>query len=215
MTVTDVTQPGPRPARKAELFFAINDLRAAVDRMIKPTTSYINNQYIEIPSLYGQMVAALAGEQGAGTSGIAKSRPPFWCDAAEKKFEFDLLVEFNLPNCNGVHDITARLRALAEHNWTVEQSRQVRRITGILNAWADDFDALLNHRHVLHINAACPACDTATVHRYNKSGELVRDTAIIATEYGAVCQECGHSWGPEQFVKLAKQLGSLPKGVLE
>lgn len=215
MSVMDVTQPEPRPARKMSLIFAVNDLRAVVDRMIKPATSYINNQYIEIPGLYQQIVDALAGEQGAGTSGIAKSRPPFWTDAAEKKFEFDLIVEFNLPNYTGARTIAARLWALAQHQWAVEQVHDVHRITGILKAWADDFDALLNNRHVLHIAAACPACGTATVNRYSKSGELVRDTAIIATEFGAVCQECGYSWGPEQFVKLAKQLGSLPKGVLE
>ncbi len=215
MILMDVTQPEPRPARKMNLLLAVNELRTAIDRLIKPTTSYINNQYIEIPSLYQQIINALAGEQGAGANGVAKSRPPFWSDAAEKKIEFDKIIEFNLPNFSGARPVAARLQALAEHDWTVEQFRDVRRITGILSAWVDDFDALLEHRHVLHISAACPACQTATVERYSTSGELVRDTALIANEFGAVCQECGYAWGPEQFVKLAKQLGSLPKGVLE
>ncbi|OCB51633.1 hypothetical protein A5722_30970 [Mycobacterium vulneris] len=215
MTVTDVTQPGPRPARKAELFFAINDLRAAVDRLVTPYPRYINNQYIEVPGLYGQLVAALAGEQGTGTSGIAKSRAPFRIDAADMKYRFDEIVQFNLPSYGMDRNVTSRLLALANHAWTVEQTRAVRRIAGILNSWADDFESLIAHGHILRITAACPACRAETVHRYDSAGELIRDTALIATEVGAHCQSCEHRWGPHEFIDLSKQLGTLPAGVLE
>lgn len=160
--------------------------------------------------VYRQLIDALEGEQGAGANGVAKSRPPFWCDAADKKFDFDLIVEFNLPDYSTRGSITARLIALAHHAWTVDQIRSVRRIAGILNAWADDFEALLTHGHVLRLTAACPACGEETVHRYDSGGELIRDTALIATEAGAVCQSCEHRWGPSEYsggqrAQLARQ----------
>lgn len=205
----------PRKPYRPNLRGAVAGLQRAVNRLVTPSASYQNNTYIEIPGLYRQLIDALEGEQGAGANGVAKSRPPFWCDAADKKFDFDLIVEFNLPDYSTRGTITARLIALAHHAWTVDQIRSVRRIAGILNAWADDFEALLTHGHVLRLTAACPACGEETVHRYDSGGELIRDTALIATEAGAVCQSCEHRWGPSEFVELSRQLGTLPAGVLE
>lgn len=219
MTIREMSNTGPhKPPRRPNLRGAVYSLERAVCRLVAPSVSYQNNTYIEIPGLYQQIVDALEGEQGTGTSGIAKSRPPFWCDAADRKFDFDLIVEFNLPNYTAAGSATtvpARLHALADRAWTVEEFRAVRKIAGILTAWADDFEALLTHGHMLRISAACPACRAETVHRYDSAGELIRDTALVATEAGAVCQSCEHRWGPTEFIELSRQLGTLPAGVLE
>ena len=56
--------------RKTRHTAAVNDLRTAVDRMITPTRSYLNNTYIEVPSLYRQLVDALDGRREIGRAHV-------------------------------------------------------------------------------------------------------------------------------------------------
>lgn len=205
----------PRVERKPNLPGAIRQLRAAIGRLIEPTIAYANNTYIEAPGLYVQLVDTVAGQQGSGNRGIARSLPPVWVDAADQINNIDLMV--NVWPTGAAGNTVTQLRALAAKTWTVEQTRQVRRLAGIVNAWADDIDALLNREHVKYITAACPACNTETVQHRDSAGELVRAPALqVVTEQGCTCQHCGHYWAPNKYIDLCRDLGfPLPAGVLE
>lgn len=200
--------------QKPWLIAAIRDLRTAIDRLIKPTDSYVNNTYIRIPGLYDQLVISLAGQQGSGKGRHARSLPPVFVDAVEQHQNIDMMIGI-WTGATGMRG----LRELARQPWTPTQIREIRRKTSIVNAWADDIDKLLNHDHVRPLQAPCPQCGAETVHVRDSAGEIVRSSALqISAELGCTCQnpECGHYWAPDKFVDLCRELGmELPEGVLE
>lgn len=225
-----MTQPAPQPIsapdraaparyRRAELAAAINNLRTAVARLTEPTDSYLNNTYTKIPGLYHQLNDALNSHVTNSGRGVAKSFPPVWDEANEQKNNIDLMVGVWPTGTAG--NTTTGLRALAAKHWTVHQTRQVRRLAGIINAWADDIEKLLDqrHEHVKYLDVACPACGATTVQRRDSAGELVRSPALqLIAEKGCTCQneECGHYWAPENYLDLIDQLGfDRPAGVLQ
>lgn len=217
-----MTAPMPKSERRPNLPGAVRSLRAAVGRLIEPSSSYVNNTYIEIPGLYVQLIDNLAGLQGSGNHGIARSMPAFWCDAAEQKNNIDLMVAVWSKRAGNTIGL---LRTLATTNWTPEDTKKVRRLAGIINAWADDITTLLEHEHIKCIYsrdddttyAACPACGAETVQKRDSAGELVRSPALqVITEHGATCQNCEHHWAPGEYIDLCRDLGfPLPAGVLE
>lgn len=193
--------------------------------MIKPTSSYLNNTYIEVPSLYRQLVEALDSRRGAAVSSIARSRPPMWVEAEDQRANIDLMVSVWPTGSAG--NTVKQLRALADKNWPVEQTRWVSKMARIINLWCADIVTLLNEEHAKHLRdkdedgrwhyQACPACGASTVDHEDSAGEHVRQPALrIVTEYGATCYNCGHYWAPQAYIELSKQLGgALPAGVLE
>lgn len=208
-----MTQPARKP--KPHLPSAIHQLRAAVARLTEPTQAYINSRYIEIPGLYQQLTAAVHGQQSnAGNGGGSRSRPPFWTDAVDQLHNIDLMV--NVWPTDSAGNTLTQLRALANKTWTVEDTKQVRRLAGIINAWANDIETLLAGTHSKHISAPCPACAAETIQHYDSGGELVRAPALQITKYGCTCQNCKHTWSPDQYLLLAEVLGcERPAGVLE
>lgn len=207
----------PEPARrKPNLPHAIRELRAAIHRLTETSTGYTNNRYIEAPGLYRQLVDAVHGQQSnGGTGGGSKSRPPFWTDAADQLHNIDLMV--NVWPTDSTGSTVTQLRALAAKTWTVEQTRQVRRLAGIITAWADDIETLLNQpgRRYLH-SVPCPACGAETVHHRDSGGEMVREPALKIAVDGCICLSCHHVWAPDKFMFLAEVLGfERPAGVLE
>ena len=209
------TQPAKKaPDQKPWMLAAIADLRTAIDRLLTPTPSYLNNTFNTIPGLYDQLVTSLAGLQGSRNGSHARSLPPVWVDAVEQHQNIDMMIGIwtGIPGRAG-------LRQLAREAWTPNRIRELRRKTSIVNAWADDIDQLLNHDHVRPLNAPCPACGTETVHVRDSAGEYVRTAALqISVHTGCTCQnpECNQYWAPEMFVELCKELGmALPAGVLE
>lgn len=220
-----MTTPHHQPRRAATfaLIAEINALRAAINRLVSPSPSYINNTYIESSGLYVQLREAVLGEQSnAGGGGGGKSRPPFWTDAADQLNNIDLMVGVWPTGRAG--NTVVQLRALGARDWQPEQIRQVRMLTGIINAWADDIVRLLNYEHVRYIPAqngehgfaACPACGATQVERRDTAGDRINSPALqLNPETGCTCQSCGHFWAPNKFIDLAKELGRLPAGVLE
>ena len=195
---------------------AIQDLQAAVHRLVEPTDSYINNTFIRIPGLYAQLQTALAGQQGNRNGGVARSLPTVWVDALEQLDTIDFMLDI-WTRTRG--DTATQLRSLATRHWTGNDVRKIRRFADIINAWADDLTKILNHDHVRYLSAPCPACGAATVQKQDSAGEYIRSPALqISVEAGCTCQneECGYYWAPERFIDLCKAIGMpLPAGVLE
>ena len=214
MTAAAAAQPAPQQHRKPNLPNAIRELRDAIDRLIKPSPSYLNNTYIEAPGLYRQLHAALDSYRDNAASSVARSRPPMWIEAAEQLNNIDLMI--NIWDTGSAGSTVAQLRSMANKNWTPEDVKEIRRKAGIINAWADDIQTLLNHEHTRHLTAACPACGTETIQHRDSAGELVRSPALQLTiETGCTCQACGYHWAPNQFVELATDLGiPSPEGVV-
>lgn len=215
-----VTNPLAGPERRVglNLLGAIQGIQAAVHRLVEPTPTYVNNTFIEIPGLYAQLHSAVTeGQQtntGGGGGGL-KSRPPMWVDAADQLHNIDLMV--NVWPTGYAGSTVMQLRALAAKRWSVEDIAMVRRLTGILNAWADDIVRLLNYEHVKYISAACPVCGASTVQHFDSGGQSVHSPALkVVTELGATCQNCEHHWAPNRYIDLCRDLGfPLPDGVLE
>lgn len=209
--VTDKTE------RRPNLPAAVRRLREAISRLLDPAGYYRSNTYIEVPGLYVQLTANLAGlQQSKGRSHFG-SAPTLWVDAVEQKQNIDFMVTIWPTGAPADANTIARLRALAAKTWTVEDVKVVRRLAGIVAAWADDITILLEPEHIKHLAADCPACGAATVQKRDSAGEYVRSPALqIITEQGCTCQNCETYWAPNQYIELCKELGiPLPDGVLE
>lgn len=181
-------------ATKANLPAAIRDLRSAIDRLIEPTPGYLNNAYIEAPGLYTALRDAISSHITSGGRGLPKSFPPVWDEAFEQLANIDLMVGVW---ANGA-STTNRLRALAEHPWNVEQTRDVRSMADIINAWADDIETLLNDS-VKRIGASCPNCGAQFAQRRDSAGELVRTPALqLTADQGCTCLNCDYQISTSQ-----------------
>ncbi|WP_420086582.1 DUF7340 domain-containing protein, partial [Mycolicibacterium insubricum] len=144
---------------------------------------------------------------GGGAGGGWRSRPPVWDDAAELLRTIQTVVSASFPT-GMAGTVPACLRALAAKRWAPEQHKQVRTITGIINAWCDNIEALLDGTRARHLVAACPACGVATVEVRDSAGELVRQPALqIVSGQGCTCLACHHCWAPDRYLHLAAVLG--------
>ncbi|KAB7752891.1 DUF7341 domain-containing protein [Mycolicibacterium mucogenicum] len=212
-------------ARLGNFLDSLAELRRAVDRLTKPTEQYLNSAYNVEPSLYGQLAAGVDSYRGLASRGVARSRPPIWVEAEDMLSNINLMVGVWPTGRAG--SVTQQLQALANKAWSVHQTRQVRRLATIIEAWCDDIVILLNEQHTKYLsdqdqdgrwrNAACPACGVDTVYHLDSAGEHVRTPALrIVTEFGADCANCGHYWAPNQYMELATDLGcERPAGVLQ
>lgn len=211
-----MSAPLKAPDRRPNLPAATRALRDAIARLIDPTGYYRNNTYIEIPGLYTQLVNNLAGLQQSKGAGVFGSAPSLWVDAAEQKQNIDFMLTI-WPTGSTATGTVNQLRALATKAWSVEDAKTVRRLTGIINAWADDITLLLEPEHIKYIDADCPACGAATIQKRDSAGEYVRAPALqVITEQGCTCQNCETYWAPNKYIDLCKELGlDLPTGVLE
>lgn len=204
-----------QPRRKPNLPHAIRELRTAIHRLTEPTSGYENSRYIEAPGLYMQLHAAVYGRDKSNTGGGgSKSRLPFWTDAFDQLRNIDLMV--NVWPTDSTGSTLTQLRSLAAKTWTVEQTRQVRRLAGIITAWADDIETLLNQPGRKYLRSVpCPACGAETVHHRDSAGEMVREPALKISINGCRCLSCEHVWAPDKFMFLAEVLGfERPAGVL-
>lgn len=207
--------------RKPNLPGAIAKLRAAVDRLTKPSARYLNNTFIEVPSLYHQLCQVVRGVRRAGAASIAQSCPPVWVDAEEQLRNINTMVgiwiSIGPARLTGVTgDAAQLLPLLAAKTWPVEHTHHVRRLATVISEWCDDIVKLLDEVHARYITAACPACGEATAYHQDSNGENVRTPALrIIADYGAECQSCGYSWAPNQLVELATMIDSFqPAGEL-
>ena len=200
---------------KTDLPDAVSYMQEAIDAMIDPQTSIISRKKHHAPSIYMQLWDAIAGQQGSG-GGVARSMPPFWCDAVDLLNEIDTAIEAWQPQAAGVPPTVGRLRVIQARTWRPQDVRQIQQITKILHTWTIQIIGLLNPEGVKYISAPCPACGATTVYRKDSAGENVKAPALqIITDRGCTCHACHAHWGPELYLHLCRVLGfQLPEGVL-
>lgn len=200
-----------------ELKPALTRMRRAVDDLIEPRATIVNNAVVKAPSLYMQLFDSIRGEQGTANGSAARSMPPVWVDAADMLNNIDLMVSVWQPGFSGVPPTVARLRLFVGQQWRPQDTRSVEQIAGIVEAWVSEIEGLLDPISTKYVSAACPACGERWAYRTDSAGEQVRVPALrIVTETGCTCQACGASWGPEKYLFLCNLLGfERPAGVLE
>ncbi len=206
----------PKNVSDGNLPAALTALADAIHALCGPQSRWINNRLVNIPSRYLQLWGATTGEQSnAGGGGGSKSRPPFWLDAFDLLHEIDETLACWQPAYTGVPPTVGRLNCLQTRGWRPQDTRQLNQITSAVLAWTASIDQLLDPPPKWTLPSPCPACNTATVYRKDSSGELVRQPALQLGPNGCYCTKCRAHWSPEQFVFLARVLGSLPENVLE
>lgn len=212
-SANDAFPTRPRGPRLMDVLLATNELQAIVHRLMGPTTSYINNTYLEIPGLYMQLHVALDSCRSNAASSAARSRPPMWIEAADVKLSIDTFIDSLRFGCGG--GTLTQLTTLGQRTWTVDDIGELRWITGKLRRYGEDIERLLNAEHVKELTVPCPACGTEYVERRDGSGDLVYSYALQASaEHGCTCQACGYYWAPNQLMELATDAGlPMPEGV--
>lgn len=193
---------------------ALETLNDALHALCGPRTQYVEERLIYAPSRYMQLMDAVEGEQvNHGGGGGGKSRPPMWLDAHDLLSEIDQAAAIWQPAYTGVPATVGRLHWIAQRKWRPQDVRQIEQITRAVAEWAAAIDALLDPPRRWTLPSPCPACDTATVYRKDSSGEMVRQPALQIGTQGCTCLKCKAHWPPDQFIWLARVLGSLPDNV--
>jgi hypothetical protein len=215
MTADKVQEDGHLPA-------ALQHLSDAISRLIDPKPATHDGQILWTESLWDQLCDAIPGSQG-NRSAVPQSSPPLNLDASELKREIDQAVavwepksEIDASVDDPPHLTIIRIRALQQRRWRPQDVTAIDAITTSITAWSVAIHTLLNPTPRWTLPNPCPACNTATVHRRNTAGDMVRQPALQIGPTGCVCQNCRHEWAPQMFMFLARTLGyhDVP-GVLE
>lgn len=218
---------GDLPAAKRRLADAVAALTDA-------QTAWIDHgrkrRKYHAPSLLGQLVDLLGGEQGTGWNGAPQSQPPVYVDAADLIAEIDVALTAwgcGLPELRAGVNSAARLHQLTERPWRPQDVRNIDQIAGICEQWAAQITTLLDPEHVKNIRtpngldyACCPQCGNATTYRSDPAdpgGKPIRVPALqFVAETGTTCIICKTHWEPAHTLLLGQVLGfELPEGVLE
>lgn len=80
-----------------------------------------------------------------------------------------------------------------------------------LGDWCRSIRAVLDPPRRMHLTEPCPACEVATVHQVDGTGEQVRHPALwVDAVTGCTCVACGAQWEPDRLPHLAEVLGCRP-----
>ena len=184
---------------------AVADLDSAIQRLFGPRQDTTGNW---TASVWAQMVEAIHDKPSGGNRGV------FTTGAVANLTALDWVREIEMVTA---HLTTLRdtpqiiLESLAHvQAWGPEQADQVTQLAGTVHGWARKGEEYLAPHSVLEVSAACPECDTATVHRPNQYGENCRTSALQVTAEQCVCLNCKTAWSSDQFELLAAVLGCDP-----
>jgi hypothetical protein len=196
---------------------ALHDFDDALQDLTHTQTQHHHGKTVYAPSFYMQLWDSVRGDQGTGNAGVARSMPPFWCDALDLLNEIDTAAAAWQPQPAGIPPTISRLQLLRHRSWRPQDVRNIHQIVDALTNWTERIQALLDPEHIKYVDANCPACDVKTVYRNDSTGERVRQPALqLITDLGCTCQACGASWSPLLYMHLCRLLGfALPAGVLE
>lgn len=181
-----------------------------------------------IDSLYDQLTDAVSGQSGERSG--RHSTSPVWADV------IDLLNKIHAacaewyppwPHPDPIHPTPtaiARLQALNDKKWTVEDTNRIRSIAGRIEGFSEDIRRMLSGERILFLYAAqgrdlapCPQCGESIIRRPDNSGQTVRQPALQIKADGTthcVNKQCRATWPNPQF--LARLLGyETPAGLCE
>lgn len=184
--------------------------------------------------LLDQLLDAVSGQTGERSGGA--STIPVWADILDEVNKISSKVaewqpEWPMPDVSQdqpTPTVIARLQALGDRKWSVEDAPLVDSIAVQLEKFAVTIREKLTPEPVIYLMApapqtgaaACTACGTDYVWRKDAgdNDRRKRQPALRVTKDGCRCQnpQCGASWEPGQLRMLAAALGyPLPSGVLE
>jgi len=188
-------------------------LGKAIQELTAPRTRLHGRDTITAPSLYGQLCANLAGNQG-DTRTPAKSLPPLWIDAAQLIFDIDSQTHRWIPTPGKTPQ---RLHMLNLKTWRPQDTDHVTTIARTVEEWSSKILNLLDPEVQIFLPYPCPRCARRFVYRKDSAGEEVRRPALkLVANVGCTCQACNAHWPPDKYLFLQKLLGLAPtEGVVQ
>ena len=159
-------------------------------------------------SLYAEMTENLAGQQGTAHGGVARSLPPVWVDGLDWIVLVDNTVTAWAPGSDG--GTATRLAYLADWSWRPQDAVWLQAAAMEIRTWVESAEELIAGRNRFTLAAACPACGETHVTRTDADGEHVRTPVLQVSRSGASCAACGHEWGLDRLMWLARTLGCDP-----
>jgi hypothetical protein len=190
-----------------------------------PQVDYVNGRAVTAPGLVDQLGDAIAGPQGTGNRGAARSLPNVWVDAVDVLNDIDTvsaawrnaLPPMRTPPAKPATTGGQRIRDLVDRAWRPQDVARMEKITAVLLDWAVDIGEMLDPPRKMTLSTACPACGETTTHRRDKGGDRVRVPVLqVVADRGCTCLACGTHWAPALYTHLSMVLGfELPAGVFE
>ncbi|WP_458793925.1 DUF7341 domain-containing protein [Nocardia terpenica] len=222
------SEPSDLPTAAETLAYAVRELQDAIHALVEPRYEihvstanrvvrcrFRESVYVEMAS---ELVRITTGRFSSSMSRSVnrqhkpRSRPPGWLDGIMWFAEVDRTVRewCRDPVHGNGPETVQRLNSVAARTFVQDDERTVRQWTQDLRRWTDRAHRLLRPERRWMLSAACPECGVRFIHRYNESGELVRQAALQLTVRGCTCQACKSTWMPDQFAVLANALKSPP-----
>jgi hypothetical protein len=216
-----VRQEAAQPDPGESLRDALRELGRAIVTLTGERVEYVNGKVITAAAIVAELEDSVAGTQGTGRGGVARSIPNVWVDAVDLLNEMDTalrawrLAALHIQLERPPETTVARIHALGDRQWTPDDVDRLRQITRVLTEWAHGIENLLNPPRRWSISATCPACGETTTYRTDGGGDRVRVPVLAVSAAGCTCLACETSWGPQRFAHLALVLGETPANVLE
>ena len=196
---------------------ALRNLNTAVNALVAPQAQTIATddgpRIVTKPSIYTEMVESTQAARGTALGGAARSLPPIWIDGCDWLRKVDDTVKAWWPAAKA--GTVERLDALTGASWRPQDSQYLEQVAAAITGWVTEADALLDGRTHFSLDAPCPACGEKWITNVDALGEHVRAAALNVTSMGCSCAACGHHWGLEYFMHLAKVIDCTPiEGVI-
>lgn len=219
------------PAARRRLDYAISGL---IDPQPVTVTREDGSTTLSwLDPLFDQLADAVAGQSGERSGG--QSTVPIWLAIVKLVDDINTQVRLWSPEWphpdlkhTPVPTTIARLQALKDRKWRVEDTDHIDSISVTIDGWIATIRSKLDPEPVIYLMAPppetgaakCTACGTDYVWKPDpdENNKPKRQPALRVTKDGCHCQnpKCGARWEPGSLRVLAAALGyPLPEGCLE
>ena len=157
-------------------------------------------------SVYDRVRGAVLGRGASVGRSVASSRLP----GRLGHLDWLVTVDKSVAEMSQLPGPTpARLADLRSRRWSVEDGPQLATWSTMIGRWVTEAARLLGEGelHVYLRGHRCPGC-SADHAQVGRNGERRRVPALLATDAGVTCQECGLAYPPDKWGLLAAVLAS-------